>query len=224
MHVHYVYPDCQPHQQTETLMPRACAPCPFCLLSAFARLLHLRFCAYGLFIVGSVRIAVIPVVRIAYYLRFGSQQASGTMRFLLGNLAVQPVLIISLATSVLFCRAQTSSSLPVVTIFSGSAYSQQRACVQTVLVNIGPALDCPSYGGYLDSCWCRSDLLPIAFSYISSAALSYCSSNPPDLSSAVSLYSSYCSVEGSIAPAPASTTSGYSELSLDLYSLFYQKL
>jgi hypothetical protein len=145
------------------------------------------------------------------------------MRFLRGHLAVQPILISFLAASVLFCRAQSSSSLPVVTIFSGAAYSQQRACVQTVINSIGDVLDCPSYGGYLNSCWCRSDLLPMAFSYISSAALSYCSSNPPDLTSAVSLYSSYCGVEGSIAPAPGSITSDYSELGLDLILLFRQK-
>jgi hypothetical protein len=123
------------------------------------------------------------------------------MRLAAGHvLSVRRTPILVLVVLVLLWRAEADAvSLPVVTIASDAAFQQQRVCVQNIVGNVGNVLGCPDNGGFLLSCWCRADLEPLAYSYISAAIPSSCS-NPPDLTSAISLYSSYCQISGSITP------------------------
>jgi len=131
---------------------------------------------------------------------------------------------VSLALAVLTLLGHTDAqtvSLPIVTIQSGVPYKTQRQCVQGAINNIGYALNCPGSGGYLESCWCRLDLIPLAYSYLSSAVPKSCSNNPPDLTSAISLYSSYCRVQGTITPTTPNTyypTTTYTANSLPTYT------
>jgi hypothetical protein len=141
--------------------------------------------------------SLLPSQNYPFTLAYGEE----TMRLLLGHhVLIRCFSVISLAISMLSGHVNAQSvSLPVVTIQSGVPFKEQRQCVQNILNNLGSVLSCPSNGGYLESCWCRADLVPLAYSYISSAVPPSCNSNPPDLTSAISLYSSYCNVQGSVA-------------------------
>jgi hypothetical protein len=94
------------------------------------------------------------------------------------------------------------------TIESVAEYSLQRACVQTC---VGPDLDglpqnigCPY--PYLNDCACRTDLQLSASTFLTQCVDQWCSSDPSDFSSAISLYDSYCvSNRFPIVTAPIST-------------------
>jgi hypothetical protein len=117
-----------------------------------------------------------------------------------------------------------------VTIYSMSAYSTLRKCVQSCLyggcnaayVDTGCLLGCGQdlVGDYLDSCYCRTDLALMASSLISSCATAACSPSPgPDASAAVSLYADYCHVVfPTTTPAASTITLGPSSLTSALTS------
>jgi hypothetical protein len=48
----------------------------------------------------------------------------------------------------------------------------------------------------LDSCYCRADLMPSGLEYLSQCVYSACTSDTVDVTSAINLYSSYCSNTG----------------------------
>ncbi|KAF2803235.1 uncharacterized protein BDZ99DRAFT_526608 [Mytilinidion resinicola] len=51
----------------------------------------------------------------------------------------------------------------------------------------------------IDGCFCRSDLIPVATSYLSNCAYSSCGSNLNDMTSAVAAYTEYCKHIGQVA-------------------------
>lgn len=106
------------------------------------------------------------------------------------------------------------------TVNSLAPYAQLRECAQNCFVgyqagciydNVAKAINCPAncFSLALDSCFCRADVQTDAESYLSSCVITSCSSggnNKVDLSSAVSIYDSYCLEKGYTAlRAPAST-------------------
>jgi hypothetical protein len=60
-------------------------------------------------------------------------------------------------------------------------------------------LSCPG-GDILNTCFCRSDLFPVAVSIISVCVLSGCEGNTRDVASAIGLYTNYCSSTGIAQP------------------------
>jgi len=117
-----------------------------------------------------------------------------------------------------FTSIAASQEPPTWSIQSASAFSLLRVCAQGCL-GLGPysylpaLLDCPS--PILNACVCRTDLASSASSLLTNCANQGCSSNPADVSSVVSLYSSYCLANGyieSVTPTGAATatkTMGY---------------
>jgi hypothetical protein len=94
----------------------------------------------------------------------------------------------------IFASITASQNTPY-TIQSLPAYSLQRACVQGCLAGeyaVAYDLNCPQ----LNACVCRTDLQSQVSTYLTSCVNAGCSTNPPDLSSAVELYDSYCSMNG----------------------------
>src|SRR5271156_2414232 len=84
------------------------------------------------------------------------------------------------------------------TIESVAEYSLQRNCVQTCIgidiLGLPNNIGCPY--PYLNACACRTDLQPSASTYLTQCVDLSCSSDPSDLSSAISLYDSYCASNG----------------------------
>lgn len=120
---------------------------------------------------------------------------------------------------VIFASVVASQNNSQYTIESVPAYSLQRVCVQNCVgtdlgfglpANIGCPADscCPET--YLGACACRTDLQPSAFSYLTQYVNQQCSSNPSDLSSAISLYDSYCVSNGFPLVTAISTTAATS--------------
>jgi len=122
------------------------------------------------------------------------------------------------------------------TIFSLDIYSSQKPCAQGCFtygfVNdacwgdlVGSAIGCAvkgqCYGGSaaaLNSCYCRTDLQPVAESYLTSCVKSACTvgDSSIDISSAGSIYNYYCS--GILAASvPASTTQGGAQATTTMY-------
>jgi len=105
------------------------------------------------------------------------------------------------------------------TIESVPAYSLQRSCVQ-YCIGTGDGglpgnLGCPNPNQPLNACACRTDLQPSASSFLTSCVNQWCSSDPSDLSSAISIYDSYCASNGfAIVTAPASTTGATSFMTI----------
>lgn len=124
------------------------------------------------------------------------------------------------------------------TIYSLAIFSNQKPCATGCFVYYGHcqsdsvayAIQCstsycvPNLGA-LDSCYCRTDLQPIAESYLSSCILSSCTigNSSIDASSAVSIYSSYCSSKGYPINVVASTTTSSSVTSSTGGKLSIQK-
>jgi len=83
-----------------------------------------------------------------------------------------------------------------VSVINEPGYPGLRQCGQRIFGNDAwlkggsDGLQCPS--PYLDSCFCRSDLKPLATSYISSVNYKYCSYGDADFTAEVNLYDSYC--------------------------------
>lgn len=99
-------------------------------------------------------------------------------------------------------------------LFSQTAYIQQRTCVQWCLMNdsydeqakLAGYLGCKWDGAeYFSTCVCRTDLASSASYFLTSCVNSGCSGNTPDVTSAMSLYNSYCGL-GSLAANVATTT------------------
>jgi hypothetical protein len=116
-----------------------------------------------------------------------------------------------------FASIAASQEPPTWSIQSVSVFGYLRVCAQGCL-GLGPysylpaVLDCPS--PILNACVCRTDLASSASSALTSCVNQGCSSNPADVSSVVSLYNSYCSVNGyteNVTPyAPALQSTGVS--------------
>jgi len=92
---------------------------------------------------------------------FSLSHEKETMRLLLRYRGLIQCVFVAISMLLGHAYAQ-SESLPIVTIQSGVPYKTQRQCVQEAINSIGYALNCPYNGGYLESCWCRSDLIPLA--------------------------------------------------------------
>jgi hypothetical protein len=108
--------------------------------------------------------------------------------------------------SLLLNTAYADEDLATVTIDSAAGYDSLRPCVQSCLLNgcnagyadLGCNLGCGLDLGptYLDSCYCRSDMIRSATEWISECATGGCVMNPgPDATSAVSVYTEYCKIE-----------------------------
>jgi hypothetical protein len=98
-----------------------------------------------------------------------------------------------------------------VSIANSPEFSSQRICVQQCVwctalncYDLAYDLGCPDNPPF-DSCFCRTDLTSSALSIISSCANRACSMHSVDVSNALSLYSSYCTVT---APLVISGTTG----------------
>lgn len=109
---------------------------------------------------------------------------------------------------VLLVRSQT------VTIDDSEAYGSLRSCAADSFGNngyyVGRQLSCnwPAE----NACFCRADLQQGAIAFVSSRVASRCNGNDLDVSSAVSVYTSYCAnVNGAAAPA---TTTGASTVTV----------
>jgi hypothetical protein len=98
---------------------------------------------------------------------------------------------------VIFASAVASQNSPY-TLDSVPAYALQRVCVQncvgTGYLGLPANIGCPYT--YLNACACRTDLQSSASSYLTQCVDQQCSSDPSDLSSAISLYDSYCVSNG----------------------------
>lgn len=85
-------------------------------------------------------------------------------------------------------------------IWSEDGFTQARSCVTEAFVNWdegglwngGLMCNKNANGAYLNQCVCRSDILSLGESYISSVIKTGCSSNTVDIQSGLSLYDSYC--------------------------------
>lgn len=104
--------------------------------------------------------------------------------------------ILALAHSILAATV-TLTNLP--------AYQSQRSCaIQCFYIGfssgggpdrIADNLDCP-VDPIENDCFCRADLQDDADAFIQSCVYDYCSKNTIDVSSAVSIYDSYCTAAG----------------------------
>lgn len=85
-------------------------------------------------------------------------------------------------------------------IWSEDGFTQARSCVTEAfdnwdeggLWNGGLKCNKNANGAYLNQCVCRSDILSLGESYISSVIKTGCSSNSVDIQNGLSLYDSYC--------------------------------
>lgn len=88
-----------------------------------------------------------------------------------------------------------------IALTTSTAFLIQRTCVQECIWNNGyrdlpKALNCPYPGS--DPCICRSDLIPSATDFLSSCVSTACLGNTVDISSAVGLWTRYCSADDSL--------------------------
>ena len=89
-------------------------------------------------------------------------------------------------------------SASTVSIVSDSGYISERTCAQNCVWHVGVSddlitfLGCGNSDGWQNSCYCRSDLQSSASSFLTSCVNKACSTNPVDLASAISIYSTYC--------------------------------
>jgi hypothetical protein len=120
--------------------------------------------------------------------------------------------LVSCCTLILFCFASlVAAQNSAYTIESVSAYSLQRTCVQNCLGGLPGQIGCPFSYVYLNQCACRTDLQPSASTFLTGCVNNGCSRDPSDLSSAISLYDSYCVSNGfALVTVPASTTAATS--------------
>lgn len=110
-----------------------------------------------------------------------------------------------------FVDAESSISLDAL-----PAYTVLRECARECLycpkclfvMDVGSKIGCGENGDppYFDSCFCRSDLAPSASSYLTSCIRRSCSSQPADITSAVSIYDDYCSFDREAVPTATPTT------------------
>jgi hypothetical protein len=122
----------------------------------------------------------------------------------------------TLVSVLLFCLAPAiAQSTTTQTINSLNVFSSQKPCAQACFLSNGydvlaSVIQCnyaystnaPNY------CYCRTDLQPVAESYLTSCVKSQCTvgDSSIDISSAGSIYRSYCSSNGYPINVPATTT------------------
>lgn len=83
-----------------------------------------------------------------------------------------------------------------ISICAATDYADLRSCAQSCFDHgacgtLAEAISCWVNDKALNSCYCRSDLIPEAKSYLSTCVASSCS-NTLDIASAVNVYTSYC--------------------------------
>ncbi|KAI0433261.1 hypothetical protein F5Y09DRAFT_92005 [Xylaria sp. FL1042] len=107
-----------------------------------------------------------------------------------------------------------------VSLAQASAFASQRPCAQScfgggIFGDVGELADgigC-AYQNPQNECVCRLDLQSNADEYIASCVSRYCSANTLDITSAVSIYDSYCTSAGYVRDTPATATSADSSTS-----------
>jgi len=120
-------------------------------------------------------------------------------------LLLRPLLsLLVLLPAFILCDASVAS------LCAAPAFSGLRACAQGCMIyeggtgceTLAAGISC-AVNGYaaLNSCLCRSDLIPVADAYLSKCVASACSSNTVDIGEAISVYENYCSSTGA-APSP----------------------
>jgi hypothetical protein len=123
------------------------------------------------------------------------------------------LVVLSLWT--LFLSHVTAQASATVTIQAYSDFAAQRQCVQVCITgwsgDINDNLHCA--GPVLNTCFCRSDLQPLATKGLSGCVQNRCADNggtpSVDLNAATSIYSAYCAgalSPNTAAPAPVTTT------------------
>lgn len=119
--------------------------------------------------------------------------------------------LIGYCTIILLIFASVVSPQMTFSLGNDPAYVLLRDCVHTCLA--GP-YGVPDYlGCNQNACVCRPDLQISGDDFLTTCINNYCDNDPSDVSTAVSLYSSYCSVNGynmnaTPSSAVATTTSG----------------
>ena len=132
----------------------------------------------------------------------------------------------------LLTRAQDTAPQ---TIFNLDIFSSQKPCAQWCLAGnfggchidyVGNAIGCQSSNcvGALDNCYCRVDLQSAAESYITACVKTSCTvgDSSIDISSAGSIYNSYCSSKGFPVNAPAATTQAGAQATTTVYVTVYR--
>ena len=114
-------------------------------------------------------------------------------------------ILIPLFTQLLLVGAQNDR----ISIFSEPDFVRQRDCLKLCWTCTTP---CPVVWGVIgcggapfDSCMCREDLRSSASSFLTSCINYRCTSAPHDVTSAVSLYNSYCHLTSLDEPATSKT-------------------
>ena len=113
-----------------------------------------------------------------------------------------------------------ASRAAVVTLTNLPVYDSQRSCSKQCFYmgfssdggpdRLADALDC-GVDPIENDCFCRADLQDDADAYLQSCVFDYCSKNTVDVSSAVSIYDSYCTSAGynrEVEATPSVTNSG----------------
>jgi hypothetical protein len=128
------------------------------------------------------------------------------------------------------------------TIFSLDAFSSQKPCAKSCFTTgqlgycfvdmVGSALGCVddsacglgTSGLATNNCYCRTDLQSIAESFLTSCVKSACTAGDSliDISSAGSIYDSYCSSEGFPVNVPAATTKESLQATTTMYVTVYR--
>lgn len=108
-----------------------------------------------------------------------------------------PFLLIFALAHAVFAATVTLTNLP--------AYQSQRSCAKQCFYigfssgggpdRLADHLDC-AVDPIENDCFCRADLQDDADAFVQSCVYDYCSKNTIDVSSAVSIYDSYCTAAG----------------------------
>ena len=113
------------------------------------------------------------------------------------SIGQRPLLVFWTASSLFTICAAVDRAIALTT---STAFLVQRSCVQSCIWNNGyrdlvVALSCPYPGS--DGCLCRSDLIAPATEFLSSCVSTSCLGNTVDISSAIGLWTTYCSGDDS---------------------------
>lgn len=133
-------------------------------------------------------------------------------------------ILFSLISFVISISLAQSDQTQSQSINQQSVFSSQKPCAQSCFEynNLGCSTDalggalgcqapfCSNQFAATNNCYCRTDLQSVATSYLSSCVNKGCTvgDSSIDISSAISIYGSYCSANGFVvdANAPAATT------------------
>jgi hypothetical protein len=122
------------------------------------------------------------------------------------------------------------------TLWNLDVYSSQKPCAQQCFIDTGlgcavdgiaRAIGCeynPCGSKASNNCYCRTDLQPVAESYITSCVKGKCTvgASSIDIASAGSIYNSYCSSLGFLVNVPATTTQESAQTTATMYVTVYR--